>query len=190
MPFRSKKKKKNILSRSLTMPAVAACCVIAIILGYVVGLGVGREKPTMVFVQQSVTGSFRPVNAVSGAYVLTLAGVKPHTLLYGDHPQRFVGSWTNDDFIARWNQNDADIARHPPQAVLLSHSAVDGKEYAVTIELRNPAFNAFAGTLTYDATILDDAGKHGLVPSADRHMDAFPEVLRSAALFIDSWGKR
>ncbi len=69
--------------------------------------------------------------------------------------------------------------------MLLSHSTVDGKEYSIALELTDPEFNAFAGTLTYNARIAESMVEDGLVISADRHMDTFPEILRSPALFID-----
>jgi hypothetical protein len=98
-----------------------------------------------------------------------------------DQPSRIVGSWTNTDFVQRWGQGTGTTA----DAILLSHSPVDGKEYSIAVELSNPTFNGFAGSLTYTATIAEDTLPNALVPSSDRHMDAFPEILRSPALFID-----
>jgi hypothetical protein len=147
-----------------------------------------NDRPTMLFTQQALTGSFRPA-AASGTYLLTFIGVKPHTIVFTDKPQRIVGSWTNTDFVARWNQGATGFAQNPPQAVLMSHSPVDGKEYSVVVELKNPVFNAFAGTLTYSATIADKNHRYDLTPSAERNMDAFPEILRSPALVIDGGSK-
>ncbi len=143
-----------------------------------------NARSTMLFTQQALTGSFRPA-AASGTYLLTFIGVKPHTIVYTDKPQRIVGSWTNTDFVARWNQGSTGFAKNAPQAILMSHSPVDGKEYSIVVELKNPVFNAFAGTLTYTATIADKTRRYALTPSAERHMDAFPEILRSPALVIN-----
>ncbi len=144
-----------------------------------------KDHGTLLFTQQALTGSFRPLDTEAGTYALTFIGVKPHTIVYMDKPQRIAGSWTNTDFVARWNQGSTGFAKHAPSAVLMSHSPVDGKEYSIVIKLANPAFNAFAGTLTYTATLVDDVQPYKLAPSAERHMDPFPEILRSPALVID-----
>lgn len=164
---------------------IALLLLIVLAVGFSAGIHYSKEEPKMLFVQQALTGSFRPDTTESGTYILTFIGVKPHTLVFTDRPARVVGSWTNTDFVTRWNQSKDSFAGNPANAVLLSHSPVDGKEYSIVVELTDPVFNAFAGTLTYKATILNDSGKDGLVPSVDRHMEEFPEILRSPALFID-----
>lgn len=182
-PKRSRRFKKFRIKPAVHGPlAVAILVVLAV--GFFAGISYGKEKPKMLFTQQALTGSFRPTTE-SGMYLLTFLGVKPHTLIFSDRPNRMVGSWTNTDFVTRWEKGGDSFTKDPPNAVLLSHSPVDGKEYSIVVELMNPAFNAYAGTLTYTAKILkDDEGS--LMPSPDRYMDAFPEILRSPALFIDS----
>lgn len=167
---------------------VAVLGAILLIVSFVTGMRVATDEPSLLFVQEAVTGSFRPIDVAANTYTLTLVGVKPHTLLFTDRPQRMVGSWTMNDFISRWNEGSNSLANNPPNAVLLSHSGADGKEYAVVIELSNPVFNAPGGTLTYKATVLKDGFTDGLVPSPERHMDAFPLILRNAVLFIDNAG--
>lgn len=179
MPSRSKKalRRKNI---TLGVSAIAL-----LVFGFCAGKNIKEKDPThLLFVQQAVTGSLRPSNIGSGTYLLTLIGVKPHTLLSSDDKRRMTGSWTNTDFITRWAQDQATVTN----AVLLSHSPVDGKEYAIAVELSNPEFNGPGGWLAYTAKVIDDV-ESPLGISADRHMEAFPEILRSPALFIENWKK-
>lgn len=138
----------------------------------------------MLFTQQAVTGSLRPTSE-SGSYTLTMIGIKPHTLIYSGGQDNMVGSWTMTDFITRWGQNDESVLMDESSAVLLSHSTVDGKEYAVAVTLSNPEFDGPGGWITYDVTLAKDSDRNGLKISSDRHMEEFPEILRSPALFID-----
>ena len=161
---------------------------VPLIVATIVVLGIGAligklcsQNESLLFVQQAVGGTFSLAEGSSDTYVLRLVGVKPHTLLLGDTPSRKVGSWTNSDFVTRWSGTESE----PVRAVLLSHNAADGKEYAIAVSLKSPTLNAFAGTLEYEATVLNDMDKGHIVPSDDRHMEAFPNVLRSPALFIE-----
>lgn len=177
---RKKRSKKFALNLAVHGP-LAIATVVLIAVGFFAGINYSKEEPKMLFTQQALTGSFRPNPTETGAYVLTFLGVKPHTLVSIDQPQRIVGSWTNTDFVQRWKAG----ATTSLNGVLLSHDVTDGKEYAIAVTLMDPAFNAFAGTLTYKATLATDMSENGLVISPDRHMEEFPEILRSPALFID-----
>lgn len=179
MPSRSKKKqlRLNVL--------LGASAVILLAAGIVIGKCLQKEEASAVFVQQAVTGSLRPADIENGTYLLTLIGVKPHTLIFTDEPTRMAGSWTNTDFVTRWSQDVNGFKTNSPKAVLLSHSTVDGKEYSIAVKLSDPVFDGPGGWVSYTATILDEM-ESGLAISADRHMDAFPEILRSPALFIDT----
>jgi hypothetical protein len=188
MPTRSKKRSKKFVFNPAVHGPVALAIFVVLVVGFLAGVSITKEEPKMLFVQQALTGSFRPDTTASGSYTLTFIGVKPYTLLFTDRPHRTVGSWTMNDFVTRWNKGADSFAEDAPNAVLLSHDPVDNKEYAVVVELKNPVFNAFAGTLIYSATILKDIGDDDLVPSPERHMEEFPQVLRSPALFIDDWG--
>lgn len=189
MHTRTKKLFKKISFDPTAEKHLIIATVIVLIIGFAGGVWFEKKDPTLLLTQQALTGSFRPVADGSDTYTLTFIGVKPHTLVYADSPEHVVGSWTNTDFVARWQTNADSFAKDPPNAVLLSHSPVDGKEYSIEVELMNPVFNAFAGTLTYTATVVNDGdADDGLVPSADRHMEEFPEILRSPALFIDNGG--
>ncbi len=184
-PLAQKPRKKSV-KKAWFKPAVhgpiALLLLIVLAIGVSAGVSLSKEEPKMLFVQQALTGSFRPSAPESNTYTLTFIGVKPYTLFFLDRPKRTVGSWTMDDFIARWSQGPDSFAVDAPNAVLVTHDPVDGKEYSVVVELKDPVFNAFAGTLIYTATILQDAD---LVPSLERHTEAFPLVLKSPALFID-----
>jgi len=168
----------------LTLYAVIGAAVILVV-GFAIGRVFNIDSSSMLFVQEAVTGSFRPAVTGSGAYTLRLVGVKTHTLIFSDRPNRMVGSWTMNDFITRWGKGGNSFVTDPPNAVLLSHDVADGKEFAIVVELRNPVFNAPAGTLIYDARILKDVDPNSLMPSQDRHDGAFPEILKNPALFID-----
>jgi hypothetical protein len=175
-----KKRSKKFAFKPAVHGPLAVALLVVLAVGFCAGINYSKEESKMLFTQQALTGSFRPSTTESGTYILTFLGVKPHTLIFSDKPHRVVGSWTNTDFVARWKTS----ATTSLDGVLLSHSTVDGKEYSLAVELMNPVFNAFAGTLTYKATIAaTDAD--GLVISPDRHMEEFPEILRSPALFLD-----
>ncbi len=177
------KKSSTKISKNLSL---AIAVVILLLAGFVAGTHFQKNKKSaMLFTQQAVTGSLRPTSE-SGSYTLTMIGVKPHTLIYSGGQENMVGSWTMTDFVTRWAAGKAKFAEHAPSAVLMSHSTVDGKEYAISLELSNPEFDGPGGWVTYDAKIAKDGGKHGLNISSDRYMETFPEILRSPALFIEA----
>lgn len=195
MPTKAKKQstakkvavKKPAPKKKMRSPLIPLLIAVTTLFVFTLGMSSGVHlmkdtKPTstsLLFVQQSVTGSFRPNG--SGTYLLTMVGVKPHTLLFSDRPNRMVGSWTNTDFVTRWDRtSNAAI-----NGVLMSHSPVDGKEYSIPVQLTDPTFNAFGGWLSYTVKVLNEKDST-LAISSDRHMETFPEILRSPALFIDA----
>lgn len=174
--------------KKTTNESIVGLIVIALLLGCIAYFVGNARPPTFLLVQEALVGTFIPVEGQADTYALRLVGVKPHTLLFTDRPNRTVGSWTNADFITRWQQGSDSFAKDPPNAVLLSHDPVDGKEYSIVVELKDPAFNAIAGTMTYTATVLKYVSEHDLAPSAERHTGDFPGFLRQPALFIDNAG--
>ncbi len=180
-----KKRSKKFAFKPAVHGPLALVMLVLLAIGFCAGINYSKEEPKMLFTQQALTGSFRPSTTESGVYILSFLGVKPHTLISSDGEQRVVGSWTDTDFVTRWKAN----ATTSLNGVLLSHNIEDGKEYSIAVTLMDPAFNAFAGTLTYKATIATDMDDDDLVISSDRHMEDFPEILRSPALFIDSGDK-
>jgi hypothetical protein len=158
--------------------------ILILALGIIIGkCSMKDETTSALFVQQAVTGSLR--QNPDGTYLLTMIGIKPHTLIFADRPQRMVGSWTNTDFFTRWSEGANDFNVDPPHAVLLSHSPTDGKEYSVAVELTDPFLDGPGGWISYTAKVLGEADPQTMTISGDRHMEDFPEILRSPALFID-----
>lgn len=179
--------KKPAAKRKMRSPLIPLLISVTTLFIFTLGMSSGvhlmqQTKPTstsLLFVQQSVTGSMRPNG--SGTYLLTMIGVKPHTLLFSDRPNRMVGSWTNTDFITRWDKTSNTAIN----GVLMSHSPIDGKEYSIPVQLTDPAFDGFGGWLSYTVKVLNEKNST-LAISSDRHTEAFPEILRSPALFIDA----
>lgn len=178
----AKKRSKKFSIKPAVHGPLALATLVLLVIGFFAGINYSKEEPKMIFTQQALTGSFRPSATESGVYLLTFLGVKPHTLIVSDGEQHVVGSWTNTDFVTRWKASETNSLN----GVLLSHDIADGKEYAIAVTLMEPAFNAFAGTLTYKAALATSANDDGLTISPDRHMEDFPEVLRSPALFIEN----
>lgn len=178
----AKKRSKKFSIKPAVHGPLALATLVLLVVGFFAGINYSKEEPKMIFTQQALTGSFRPSTTESGVYLLTFLGVKPHTLISSDGERRVVGSWTNTDFVTRWKAT----ATTSLNGVLLSHDVADGKEYAIAVTLMEPSFNAFAGTLTYKATLATSMDDDGLTISPDRHMEDFPQILRSPALFIDS----
>ncbi len=194
MPFRFTKqstskatavKRASHTSSLATIISLVVAGLFMLSAGIAAGTFIAQKKPTFLLVQQADTGSLRPSNTDSGTYLLTMSGIKPHTLIFSDRPNRTVGSWTMTDFISRWESGADSFADDPPNAVLLSHSQADGKEYAITLELNNPVFNGPGGWVSYTATILSETNPDDLAISSDRHMEDFPDILHNPALFID-----
>lgn len=195
-PAVTKKTSKPLPTTSIVLGAL-----VVLALGFAAGAGLKNDQAPIIkmiapkaektdallFVQQAVTGSFRP-NA-DGTYNLLMVGVKPHTLVVADRPNRVVGTWTNTDFVTRWAQGANGLAADTQNAVLLSHSPADGKEYSVPVTLSNPEFNGPDGWITYTVALRNEANTSDLTISEDRHTEAFPEALRSPVLFIEG-GKK
>lgn len=197
MPTKAKAKKQSTVKKvavkkpapkkKMRSPLIPLLIAVTTLFIFSLGMSSGvhlmqQTKPTttsLLFVQQSVTGSFRPNG--SGTYLLTMVGVKPHTLLFSDRPNRMVGSWTNTDFVTRWDRASGSGIN----GVLMSHSPVDGKEYSIPVLLTDPTFDSFGGWLSYTVKVLGEKNST-LAISSDRHMETFPEILRSPALFIDA----
>lgn len=138
------------------------------------------ERPVFLFVQSARSGTLAPVADQQGRYTLTLHGVSPKTVYFSDRPLRIAGQAEIEAFLAGLGFDDDN----PPNAALEILGAGDEGDVAV-VELRDPRYDAAAGTLTYDVTLLADAATGAPAFFAERADATPPAEFGEAALFID-----
>ena len=142
----------------------------------------GPPAPEMLYVQPFDGGTWAPKAGEDDVYTLTLTGAAAHTVYFSDRPERIVGLAENQQFLDGLGFSP----NNPPNAAIVApHEDGDGQEILV-IELLNPAYDADAGTLTYDARVLADYGKHDLAHLARQQQDyEIGETFGAGSLFID-----
>jgi hypothetical protein len=114
---------------------------------------------------------------------LVLVGVDLHTIMFSDRPDRLTDVVDTGSFIDQWDEMFADSA---PNGVLVEHRPSGGTDSLVVV-LSRPAFDAAAGTLSYEIEVLADEqhpeSVQGLVGEVH---DVAPTGFLAASLFIDS----
>lgn len=140
--------------------------------------GFGQE---FLFVQTFTGGTWAAKAGEDGVYTLSLAGSAAQTVYFSDRPERIVGTVPTERFLATLGF----LPDNPPNAALVTDSG--GDEDVLVLELFNPAYDADAGTLTYDARVLEDYQEEGLQFVAERQQDAgLPDSFGQTSLYIDN----
>jgi len=158
--------------------------------------GFGQE---FLFVQTFTGGTFAanpaagtpfaagtPEAGVHGTYMLSLGGHPGQTVYFSDRPERIVGDGPTDQFVDGLGFGSGD----PPNAALVTENA-DGQTVVVVLELMDPVVDIDAGTVAYEANLLDDYVGDGLDHLLEQgRADAVPEEFGAASLFIDDCSKK
>jgi hypothetical protein len=127
-----------------------------------------------------------PAAGVHGTYLLSLGGHPGQTVYFSDRPERIVGDAPTDRFVAGLGFGGGD----PPNAALVTANAA-GETVVAVLELLNPVVDIAAGTVGYEATLLDDYAATGLRHLIDRReTDDVPAAFGAASLFIDDCPKQ
>lgn len=144
---------------------------------------VASANPEFLFVQAFDHGTWLPKPGEEGTYLLTLFGAAAETVYFSDRPDRIAGQVPTQQFLDALGFTPAS----PANAAIVAERAVRrGTQEVLVIELRNPVYDADAGTLTYEARVLEDYGEHGLAFLAARQDDfELAELFGSGSLFID-----
>ena len=141
----------------------------------------GGDRVTLLLVQTFASGSWAPQPNATDVFTLTLTGHVDQTVWFSDRPTRLTGSLPTQELLAGPLFDPDD----PPNAALVIGGA-PGEEEVVVVELTNPAYDAAAATLTYDAMPLSEGGHGDLAGLAAQQQDAeVPASFGPGALFID-----
>lgn len=132
----------------------------------------------LLFVQEAESGTFTQEGDV---YKLSLSGVDAQTLYFADRPNRLAGYVMTQDLLNEWNEGTDSFQSDPPNAAI----SVEGQEAASVVELANPVYDAEAGTLTYDATIIPEKSAAFSQMTVDAGSE-LPATFGATRLFIDS----
>jgi hypothetical protein len=135
------------------------------------------DDTAFLFVQVAESGSWAPKEGADGVFTLTLDHANGQTVYFSDRPERVMGMAPTQAFLDGLGFSPGN----PPNAALVA-----GEEVLV-VELTAPVYDAAAGTLTYDATLLPaEAAGDGLAYLSGQQADQeFPASFDSACLFID-----
>jgi len=134
----------------------------------------------LLYVQVAQGGTWAPKEGEAGVYTLTLTGAAAQTVYFSDRPERVVGVLPMQDFLATLGFTP----ENPPNAALVAQT--NQGEDVLVIELLSPVYDEAAGTLTYDARVLENYREEGLRFLADRQDDpTMPEQFGAASLFVD-----
>jgi hypothetical protein len=136
--------------------------------------------PTYLFVQQATGGTMAPAD--DGTWTLTLTGVVPRTVFFADRPEREAGTVATAELVTVSELFDPD---NPPNAAVVLAEPGSEREDVLIVELRQPVYDAAAGTLRYTVTVLGESGAEGLAAWSDRADASLPESFGHVALFID-----
>lgn len=138
------------------------------------------ENGAFLFVQTAQSGTWTPKSGEAGVYILTLHESTDQTVYFSDRPQRIVGVTPMQQFL----DGLGFAPTNPPNAALVAQTA--SGEDVLVIELLKPVYDAAAGTLTYDARVLENYADEGLAFLAQQqHDDTMEATFKDASLFID-----
>jgi hypothetical protein len=139
--------------------------------------------PELLYVQPFASGTWGPKEGGEGAFTLTLSGVAGQTVYFSDRPERIVGLIPTQKLLDTLGFSP----ENPPNAAIVATPDGSDEQDILVIELLNPVYDADAGTLTYDATVLSDYGDPGLAHLAQQQQDdELPESFGEGSLFIDN----
>jgi hypothetical protein len=138
------------------------------------------EKVPFMFVQTAEGGTFEARPDRSG-FRLTLRGVAPQTVYFSDRPQRIAGGVPNGAFLDGLGFSDAN----PPNAAIVLSEPKSADSDVVVVALTNPAYDAAARTLVYDAKPLEKTDGTGLAFWTDRRDETLPASFANVSVFVD-----
>ena len=149
--------------------------------------GISRPAPAAPSPRWLITQSAKTATLVpsGSAYVLTLTGVAPETLLFADRPVRDAKRVPTSEVTRGWT---AAFGNDPPNAVLEGRASTPGaaKSPTAVLTLSKPVYSASKGSLTYQAALVNigDASAD-LKRLAGDPGGKPPAPLRNVSLFID-----
>lgn len=131
------------------------------------------------FVQSASSATF--TGSAEATYHLTLQEHTGGTVYFSDRPERIFGEAPTQQFL----DGLGFPPDNPPNAAIVT-SGADGTGDVLVVELRNPAFDATTGDLSYDVTPLENYSSDGLAFAASNQADmTLSSQLGSTSLFID-----
>jgi hypothetical protein len=136
---------------------------------------------SLLFVQQAAQGSFVPAAGQEGLFTLTLNGLDPEVLYFSDRPARDAGTISPEMLLEALGYAKGDAP--PNAAIQVSDAPADGNVRAV--ELLNPAYDAGARSMTYQARPLDQWTKPGIGQVQSDLDNSIPQQFGRVSLFID-----
>ncbi len=161
--------------------AVAAVLLAALLvpIGCGTSTSSGSNSPDFLFVQTADSATAQSDN---GVVTVTLHGVKPLTVYFSDRPDRITGRMRSSDFVDNWTRGgDDSFANNPPNGAL--DATLNGKEFAVVVELSDPHLDG--DTLTYTVKPVEKPSA-GLVQYAEHmYRGKLPGRVTDVSLFID-----
>lgn len=128
------------------------------------------------FAQRAGSVQIRPLDG--GRFSLVLAEASPRTTWVTDRPQRGAGSIATQSFVDRWGIEG--FTADPPNAELVVGSGDDAQR--ASVELSSPAYDAKAGTVSYQARALP---RNGASPFDATEVPELDGAGSPATLFID-----
>lgn len=134
------------------------------------------------FLQPFDSGTWTPDPSGDGLFTMVLSDVPGNTVYFSDRPERDFGFAPMQPFLEGLGFTPAN----PPNAALVATIPETGEQEILVVELLAPAYDADAGTLTYQARVLADYGGTGLSNVASQQTDyLLPEQFGEGGLFID-----
>jgi hypothetical protein len=142
-----------------------------------------EEQPgEYLFLQPFGGGTWTPDSSADGLFTLSLSSVPGNTVYFSDRPERDFGFAPMQPFLDSLGFTPAN----PPNAALVATVPETGEQELLVVELLAPTYDAEAGTLTYQASVLADYGGSGLRNVATQQTDyLLPEQFGEGGLFID-----
>lgn len=131
----------------------------------------------LLYLQSFQSGTLSPTDGSTGGYSLTLDHSLGETVYFSDRPNRVVGTMPTADFITAFEA----AADDPPNAALVAG------EMTVILELMSTTYDEAAGTLTYEAVMLDEGETGMTYTSPLSEAPTGDVILETSHLFIDGF---
>jgi hypothetical protein len=144
------------------------------------------QSPSLLFTQNSSSGSLIKVDGSLNDYVLTLNNINIKTTYFTDRPFRFSGSLKTSEFVKEWISNkDSDSFKNDPPNAAIEFTKEDGSNATLVLELMEPVYDENMKTLTYKSRLIPNSSK---IKQSIVNIGETPNSIKftNANLFIDN----